>query len=317
MKKRMLVYIASDNRSGSTLLDRLLGQHTMIISIGELLNLNSHVKKEGIGKTWQWRCTCGAEFKSCRFWSKIIELYEEKEHEDFSQVETKIPRTKNRVTDLITSLLIFFISSFSTLAKMRFNITNRANSSISENCYKILDCITQVAGKNVVVDSSKTPEQLCALLSNRNKNYQIKVIHLIRDGRAVCYSKVNRAKQNGLRLSYANAVISWVKVNVKILNLKLFFPDVDFAIIRYEELCTDTKAVMSKIMKKLGLPFENHLVTLYKRESHNIGGSPHRFSDNTRIRLDERWKSKRSKKSEFIFFLLGGFLNKKFGYDLI
>ena len=70
--KPVLLYIASDVRSGSTLLDMLLGGHSQIEALGELQFLKSHVRREGTGYSWDWKCTCGADFTDCPFGPKLI-----------------------------------------------------------------------------------------------------------------------------------------------------------------------------------------------------------------------------------------------------
>ena len=44
--KGEIVYVLSDTRSGSTLLDQLLGAHTQIVSVGELHWLNAYVRRD-------------------------------------------------------------------------------------------------------------------------------------------------------------------------------------------------------------------------------------------------------------------------------
>src|SRR5438105_3013640 len=60
--KKKIVYIAGYSRSGSTILDILLGNHSQVISTGELVYLfedwNNPTRS----------CTCGKPYGNCSFW---------------------------------------------------------------------------------------------------------------------------------------------------------------------------------------------------------------------------------------------------------
>ncbi len=68
MKK--LVFICSMEHSGSTLLDLMLGGHSHIIGLGEIIQV---IKRGpmGMGKTRQVVCSCGSIIDECVFWSKV------------------------------------------------------------------------------------------------------------------------------------------------------------------------------------------------------------------------------------------------------
>jgi hypothetical protein len=314
--KKTLIYIASDHRSGSTLLDHLLGRHDRIIAVGELLNLSDHVNQKGIGRTWDWRCTCGKKIGSCGFWSRIIKQYEKKENVDFSGVETAAKDNSNKFFDLIFSFFVFIIGCSPKKKQkiLRGFYYREKHQEIASNYFKILDNIVEDVGGKFVLDSSKTPEQFFVLLNHHQNEYRIKLIYLVRDARAVCHSRINRATQSGRHFGYLNAVISWAKVNLKIINLRSFVKDEDFIMIRYEDLCLETEQTLHNVLRILDLPYTRKLTRLEKEERHNIGGSPHRFNLNTNIQMDERWKSSFTLKKKMIFMVFGAFLNQKLGY---
>ena len=49
-EKTTVIYIISDRRSGSTLLENMLSKSEEIISVGELAMLKGHIYKEGPGR---------------------------------------------------------------------------------------------------------------------------------------------------------------------------------------------------------------------------------------------------------------------------
>src|SRR5262252_9835277 len=63
----IVLYIAGSGRSGSTLLERALGEIPGFVNVGELIDLYRRVAEHGE------RCGCGQEFARCPFWSRVGE----------------------------------------------------------------------------------------------------------------------------------------------------------------------------------------------------------------------------------------------------
>ena len=61
-----VVYIAAHNRSGSTLLDRMLGQLDGYVSVGELRQIWVR------GLAGNQACGCGLPFHECAFWVEVL-----------------------------------------------------------------------------------------------------------------------------------------------------------------------------------------------------------------------------------------------------
>ncbi len=81
--KPEIIYIMSDNRSGSTLLENILSKSEECFSVGELAMLRGHLLKNGPGEKWNWTCSCGKPFDECIFWSSIVKQTFEKSPENF------------------------------------------------------------------------------------------------------------------------------------------------------------------------------------------------------------------------------------------
>ena len=310
--KKTLVYIMSDVRSGSTLLDFLLGNHPDAQSVGELRFFETHVNREGVGHSWNWKCTCGKTLESCQLWSKVIERLDGDGVRKASELSTctSINQDGFERTTFFVALFVFFcgLSSLKrSLTKIFWRGGGRAN--VAEDCFAILREVCAVTGKNIVIDSSKSPDHLHTLLAAVPKEFNVKVIHLIRDGRAVTFSKLTRAQQFGKPLRCRSAVLGWVKTNLMASNVLSLLSAGDFVTIRYEELCNDTENVIRGVCTALGISFSDDQIRLSKENSHNIGGSQHRFSKDRDIRLDERWKHGMGIKERAIFAFFGGWLN--------
>ncbi len=71
MKEKTILYIVSDIRSGSTLLENILSKSNEVVSVGELHHLDSYIHKGQVGATSGWICTCGQSFTDCNFWNSV------------------------------------------------------------------------------------------------------------------------------------------------------------------------------------------------------------------------------------------------------
>src|SRR5690606_31016409 len=70
--EKIIVYIVSDVRSGSTLLENIISRENDVFPVGELHSLGSYLRREGWGAEWQWRCSCGEEIEKCSFWKLVL-----------------------------------------------------------------------------------------------------------------------------------------------------------------------------------------------------------------------------------------------------
>ena len=74
MDKVKVIYIAGEGRSGSTLLERILGQHNKIFAAGELIHIWERSFMEN------QLCSCGKSFYECEVWKDIISNFRKKVH---------------------------------------------------------------------------------------------------------------------------------------------------------------------------------------------------------------------------------------------
>lgn len=192
----------------------------------------------------------------------------------------------------------------------------------SDHSFLLFQGVQRNSGKDIIVDSSKSPYRLSKLLAD--PRFDVKVIHLVRNGLAVINSQnrsharpgtENRVKTKAAPL--LNGIYRWVQRNRFIGKLSKQMGTEEFLRVRYEDLCTQTEIEMRKICEYIGIDFEESMVNPLLDNIHNIGGSRWRFSDHPiTIELDEKWTSELSWVSMQLFNLLGGWLNRKYGYPL-
>jgi hypothetical protein len=176
-----IVYIGGIGRSGSTLIDRLLGQVPGVCAIGELVYMWQRGIAEGN------RCGCGEPFQRCPFWQEVLTAAFGGSHNvDSARVEhlrAAVDRARFIPWLLAPSLRPAF------QAKLDEYVTY---------CTRIYDAVREVSGCEVIADASKAPSYAFCLRSS--PNVDLRVVHVVRDSRAVAYSwtrKVPRAETNG------------------------------------------------------------------------------------------------------------------------
>ena len=168
-----VLFVAGTARSGTTLLDRLLGEIPGFAAVGELRYLWER------GLVEKRLCGCGTPVVSCEFWKAVLE------------------RAFGTRPDLVPSHIIDEMAmlqhprtiagllrpSRKPAAEAAFGTTVRALEALYTG-------IRDLTGANVIVDSSKPPT--FGALLEMVPSVDLYVVHLIRDPRACAYSLQRR-----------------------------------------------------------------------------------------------------------------------------
>ena len=200
MKK--LVYISGSGKSGSTLLDIILGDTENAFSIGEL----NHLFREGlIEKEY---CTCNAIVKDCEIWNEVLFYWREKatmSQKEYRQFQIYY-ESKKQILKLLKEL-----KNPSTKFTVFLNDTQILYNEIS----KVSKC-------DILVDSSKSVARALIL----NKIYtsdKLVVIHLIKRFSHVLNSNKKIVKKDikqGIEFSRDKRKVSYVFYFLKIWLLE-------------------------------------------------------------------------------------------------
>lgn len=276
--KITVIYIISDRRSGSTLLENMLSKSEEIVSVGELAMLRGHIFKDGPGFFWNWTCSCGKPVLECAFWGKVLEnIYDEKTF----QTKTKWPFKSTKIT------LASFFKPMGCKTLWRY-----INTDVNHKTINIIDeiysAVSKISSKKFIVDSSKDP--MHALAISQCKHIDAKYIWLTRDIRAIAFSKVKRAKANK----------SSDKGVFRTLGTTLFFKKLcatalqclkghDILTISYEALAANPQQELDKICSTFGLANFEAPEYMELMNDHTIGGTPGRF-ERRKVKEDTSWK---------------------------
>lgn len=303
-----IIFIASDARSGSTMLDLLLASHDRIVSVGELRHLQEYLERNDL-------CMCGKPVLTCGFWRRIEnevrKMAGNGRRFELKQLRTKIRRTRKRIHEYLPSFIemLLIVANRESLEIVgKYFKTVRDAVETAKNCITICQAVSSATGRPFVVDSSKWAEQF--KLAYLLRPDLAKIIFLVRDGRGVAFSQLHRST-----LNVQKATVFWVLNNIKIILMKLFMAHDMVLFVRYEDLCQDPGLQIGRILRFIGVVRTADQIRVKKVGRHNIGGSPHRFDrSQEKIFLDERWRQGLSKIDLIQFNRIGGMLNKYFGY---
>ncbi|MGD8352212.1 MAG: sulfotransferase [Nitrospirota bacterium] len=285
MEKIKVLYIGGSLRSGSTLLERILGQIGDFFPVGELHNVWK------AGYTGNLLCGCGKAFKDCDFWSAVTKKAFGSGMEDPGNVERAVMLQKSvsRVKKL----------PFLGLGKLRRNLEAYRDEYLNP----LLSAIRETCGDKIVVDSSKAPAPLYLLL--KTGIVDIHVVHLVRDSRAVAYSYSRKkprpevADRQEFMEIYSSFKVSkrWMSMNMWPLFIKRHIQPDRYMALTYESMASNPKEAIGRILDFVGvrsdLSFFLDDFTVDLRPTHSVLGNPMRFdSGAVEISYDGEWVTK-------------------------
>ena len=281
MKKKLtLIYIAGEVRSGTTVLDLLLSDHHEVFSVGELSHLEDFIEKKNTGKSYNWECSCGKQVQDCPFWTSITDTFEKECKKDIKTLTNK-------------------------------NYSNVRNLEIAENCWTLISIVSKKRDVVNIVDASKDFLQLKYLLKRRDGNV-IKIVHVIRDSRAVAFSKSKWEKFNpNGKTQYIRAMLRWLVTNICVVNLLSHQDQNDYMVIKYENFAKDPRACLNALYKKLKISPKTFVdePTINMASRHYIAGSPNKIKfHNNPIRMDIGWQNFIGMKNNFVIYIFGLFI---------
>jgi hypothetical protein len=284
-----VLFIGASGRSGSTLVERVLGQIPGFFDVGELRFIWER------GLLGNQLCGCGRAFDSCGFWNDVGE----EAYGGFHKVDVDEVLALKRSVDRLR-----YIPRHVLAAEFGFNNTGLAErveryGAILERLYR---AIQNVSGAKVIVESSKPVPY--AFLLNTLPFMDLRLIRLQRDSRAVAYSWARRKPRSEIRdrlvlLPQAGPLaVSWkLTQNSALLTLASRMV-AHSSLLKYEDFVHDPTVWTAKVLTELDLGTADDLAFVRGRRltltaSHTVAGNPMRFQvGDVEVRPDEEWKVK-------------------------
>jgi len=270
--EKTIIYIMSDVRSGSTLLENILSNAPKTLSVGEIHHLDSYLYKGKRGKTVNWVCSCGKSTSDCEYWKAILTNLKRK---NIKISNTSIKQTKSGNKQIIENY----------------------NLGVIKHIDEIYNAIFDENDVDIIVDSSKKTTH--GQLLYNNSKYNIRIIYLKRDIRAVTFSKAKWAKKNNQKEKSLYHILRRTKIHdIKLKKaLRTIAPD-HLIEIKYEELAKQPHRAIKQIVQKFGLPSFDVPEYMDFSNNHTIGGTPTKF-EKSPIKYDDKWEELSKRKPVF------------------
>jgi hypothetical protein len=303
-----VAYIGGLGRSGSTLLDRILGQIPGFFSAGEIRDLWQRGLRENR------LCGCGTPFRDCTFWTNVgEEAFGGWDRVDLDEVQAAA-RTVDRHG--LVPLLI---------APKLWPPFHRSLRRYTSTLSALYGAIRDVGNTRLIVDSSKAPSS--AFVLRQLPDLDLRAIHLIRDSRGVAYSWAKQVVRPDVvgKVVYMHRYrphrigLRWVTRNALMELLgRLGVPEVR---VRYESLVTSPRVEVERIVRMVDeeVPAEdlsfisNGHVEL--RANHTVMGNPMRMdSGKIVLRMDDEWRRAMHPSTSGMVTLLTRPMLRRYGY---
>jgi len=285
-EKLTILYIAGWGRSGTTLMDNILGQVDGFFSVGEIRYIweRSFVENR--------LCGCGKPFSDCPIWRAILrDAFGAEVNVDVDQMMRSMNRARTR------HLPLLWFPQTQGVLRERLRLYLQHLDSLYRS-------IQSVTGCRVIVDSSKFPSYGYTL--GMFSNIDMRVVHLVRDARAVSFSWLRRKPQpdtphlpHMLTKGSIKSALLWNSWNIAIERFWGQDPE-RYLRLRYEDFVAHP---VNAVMRSLEMVGENcpelsfmsdHEVELMP--NHTLSGNPNRFrTGRVPIQIDDEWRDAMSR----------------------
>jgi Sulfotransferase family len=301
-----VLYLGGLGRSGTTLVERLLGELPGVCALGEVVHLWQRDVRD------DERCGCGARFSACRFWRSVGErAFGGWQHVDVERVHAlrgAVERTRH-------------IPRLASAAAAPPGVAEYA-----ARYARVYEAAAEVSGAAVVVDSSK--HSALAHVLRWADGVDLRVVHVVRDARGVAYSwtkTVARPESDGAddmtRYSPGRSALLWNAHNAAFGLLAR--RGVPVRRIRYEQLLADPRAALRELAAYADIPVADADLRFLGDGhadlgvGHSAAGNPMRFTvGRLPLRRDDAWVRALPRAQRRLVGAVCGPLLRAYGYPL-
>jgi Sulfotransferase family len=275
-------------RSGSTLLNRMLGQFPGFTPVGEI----GYVFDRGVLKNH--KCGCGETFATCPFWAEVGMVafggWDRLDRDELRRLLSTVERAR------YVPMMV---------APTPFRAFRRRLNRYVALLHAVYAAAQQVSGAEVLVDSTKEAATLHLL--RHVPGLDVRVVQLLRDPCGVVYSwrkKVRRPEvaDESSPAAYMPVwstrlvVRRWLTANALVaFASRLGVPTIK---VRYEDLIATPAAELARMTALLDLDLSPNAFAFLAGDdlllppTHTLAGNPMRFSSGRMVlRADEAWRS--------------------------
>jgi len=302
-----VLYIGGFGRSGSTLVERVLGQLPGFCSAGEVVFIWQRALAEN------QLCGCGEPFAACQFWQRVGKAA----FDGWDQLDAAEMIALARMVDrnrYIPSMVVPALRPGARAAMERYaGVLSRLYQGIAE-----------VSGARVVIDASKHAST--AFLLRRVPDVSPRFVHLVRDSRGVAYSWTKQVRKPEVAggedympvYRPPRSAGRWMSYN---LMFDVLGAVDDTLVLRYEQVLSDPRGTLARILAHAGEPASPDALGFLGDGwvdlgvDHTVAGNPMRFhTGRLDLRMDDAWKTELAERDARIVSALTAPLLLRYGY---
>lgn len=304
MSKNKILYIAAHSRSGSTILDRVLSQIEGAFTVGEIKNIWLRSFQEN------QLCGCGSKFDVCEVWKRIVDNTNitESISVNMHSLSREVDRYK-KIPQILHQ-------------RIRGQKLNNKISLYQNGLDDLYKAIFKAENPEFIIDSSKSPNYAMHLMSL--KDFDVHVVHLVRDSRAVANSRLRKKKRPEIHwkdeyMAVTPAYKTAFQWNMMNIAMDSFAKHGNYTLVRYEDFMANPIEVVDQILMDMSVNgkdlsfIDSKKITL--GVDHTVSGNPMRFKvGEIELRVDDKWKEELSNVNKNIVTILTRKRLKKYGY---
>lgn len=293
-----VLYIAGAGRSGGTLLGKMLGEHSEMLYVGELRETWTPIL------TTERLCGCGRRVMDCVFWKQVFDrAYGGLDKVDLGWMNAmRLKHTRTRHAMLARG----------TPERVRF----------AEHIERLYHTLVEVSRRRIVVDTSRVPGY--AQLLESISSLDVRVIHLVRDPRAVMHSwqrirQISLASGSALGRSKAGilSAVEWVVQNW-LVERRWGSDPTRYYRLRYEDLIQTPRDSLRILLGWAGVDSSDLSFVgdgwVILNITHSIAGNQYRLlTGRVDLVLDDAWKTASDPRHRVAEWLLHP-MRRRYGY---
>jgi hypothetical protein len=276
-----VVFIAGYARCGSTLLERMLGQLDGFDSFGEMRHIWYRSFQD------DQLCGCGVPFRRCPFWGEVVQ----RAFGGFQAVDAEAIGRNKQWLDNPVNIPRILTGGWTDTYRRRM-------AAYTGTLLSLYRAMRDVSGADFLVDASKDPQHAYILRSI--PGLDIRIVHLIRDSRAVAYSwrrvrhrpEIHWEGRDMPRYPVGRTAVAWSLTNLASgIAPRIGLP---YVRVRYEDLVDDPAVHLARILDELRIErrpldfLSNGTAVL--RPAHTVSGNPMRFETGAvKVEPDREW----------------------------
>ncbi len=279
-----LIYILSNGRSGSTVLDLMLGSFPHLWTLGEAQLLPLEVNFNAV-------CGSGERIKESVFWKDVLSSIQfEDQLSSISHFRKSHPHGSHTGAVIrLNQLVSLFTEKVSVETQKKIESYGKLNEDFfrktiahAEQC-GFAHCI------DWIVDASKDPYRLMWL--QHSNLFDIKVIHLVKRPSAFVYSTAKHAKKGVDSRMVGRMTVRWIVENWIMTQVcERCVPLQNLYTLQYESLVQNPTESLTLIGEKFGINLQGYTTNQFREYvNYGVSGNKSRWENKT-VHLDERWR---------------------------